>query len=212
MSDVQYEEVLYSVEDPIATITLNRPDRLNAWTDRMGAEVKHAFARAEADPAVVAHHLHRRGARLLLGRRPAGAAGDQRRRLAGGRPRRARGRPRRRDRRSQLPRPLLVPDVDRQAGHRRHQRPLRRHGRADRALLRHAIRGRERGVHHRVRAARADRRVGIELDADPRRGPGPCDGPVDERAQGARRRGRAHRPWQNASGTSARLRIIKPAW
>ena len=54
MADVQYEEVLYSVEDPIATITLNRPDRLNAWTDRMGAEVRHAFARAEADPSVVA--------------------------------------------------------------------------------------------------------------------------------------------------------------
>jgi len=54
MSDVSYEQVLYSVEDPIATITLNRPERLNAWTDRMGAEVKHAFARAEADPAVVA--------------------------------------------------------------------------------------------------------------------------------------------------------------
>ena len=54
MSDVQYQEILYSVEDPIATITLNRPERLNAWTDRMGAEVKHAFARAESDEAVVA--------------------------------------------------------------------------------------------------------------------------------------------------------------
>jgi enoyl-CoA hydratase/carnithine racemase len=48
-----YEQILYEVEDPIATITLNRPDRLNAWTDRMGAEVKHAFAEAEADPRVV---------------------------------------------------------------------------------------------------------------------------------------------------------------
>jgi len=48
-----YEEILYAVDDPIATVTLNRPDRLNAWTDRMGAEVKHAVARAEADPEVV---------------------------------------------------------------------------------------------------------------------------------------------------------------
>jgi enoyl-CoA hydratase/carnithine racemase len=48
-----YEEILYAVTDPVATITLNRPDRLNAWTSRMGAEVRHAVARAESDPAVV---------------------------------------------------------------------------------------------------------------------------------------------------------------
>lgn len=48
-----YEQILYEVEDPVATITLNRPAALNAWTDRMGAEVRHAVARAEHDPAVV---------------------------------------------------------------------------------------------------------------------------------------------------------------
>lgn len=48
-----YEDILYSVEDPVATITLNRPAQLNAWTDRMGAEVRHAVARAEEDPAVI---------------------------------------------------------------------------------------------------------------------------------------------------------------
>lgn len=48
-----YEQILYSVADPVATITLNRPERLNAWTDRMGAEVRHAVARAEADKSVV---------------------------------------------------------------------------------------------------------------------------------------------------------------
>ena len=47
-----YEEILYDVDDPIATVTLNRPDRLNAWTDRMAAEVKHAMAAAEADEGV----------------------------------------------------------------------------------------------------------------------------------------------------------------
>jgi len=35
-----YEEILYEVEDPVATITLNRPTVLNAWTDRMGFEVR----------------------------------------------------------------------------------------------------------------------------------------------------------------------------
>ena len=48
-----YKEILYEVDDPIATITFNRPDKLNAWTDRMGEEVRHAVARAERDPAVV---------------------------------------------------------------------------------------------------------------------------------------------------------------
>jgi enoyl-CoA hydratase/carnithine racemase len=50
---VLYEEILYEVDDPVATITLNRPSALNAWTDRMGAEVRHAVAAAEADSAVV---------------------------------------------------------------------------------------------------------------------------------------------------------------
>ena len=50
----EYEQILYTVEDPIATIRLNRPAQLNAWTDRMGAEVKHALASAEADERVVA--------------------------------------------------------------------------------------------------------------------------------------------------------------
>ncbi len=49
-----YEEILYDVNDPVATITLNRPHALNAWTERMGAEIKHAVARAEADKSVVA--------------------------------------------------------------------------------------------------------------------------------------------------------------
>jgi enoyl-CoA hydratase/carnithine racemase len=48
-----YDEILYEVGDPVATITLNRPDSMNGWTDRMGREVRHAVARAEADAAVV---------------------------------------------------------------------------------------------------------------------------------------------------------------
>jgi enoyl-CoA hydratase/carnithine racemase len=48
-----YQDILYDVSDPVATITLNRPDRLNAWTDRMGEEVRHAMAAAEADKSVV---------------------------------------------------------------------------------------------------------------------------------------------------------------
>jgi enoyl-CoA hydratase/carnithine racemase len=48
-----YEQIIYEVADPVATITLDRPRALNAWTTRMGAEVKHALAAAEDDPRVV---------------------------------------------------------------------------------------------------------------------------------------------------------------
>ncbi len=48
-----YEEICYEVTDPVATITLNRPWALNAWTDLMGAEMRHAVAQAEANPRVV---------------------------------------------------------------------------------------------------------------------------------------------------------------
>lgn len=49
----EYEQIRYEVDDPVATITLNRPESLNAWTDRMGLEVRHAVGRAERDPRVV---------------------------------------------------------------------------------------------------------------------------------------------------------------
>ncbi len=49
---MQYREILFDVTDAIATITLNRPDKLHAWTMRMAAEVQHAFAQADKDDAV----------------------------------------------------------------------------------------------------------------------------------------------------------------
>ncbi|MGA0840438.1 MAG: enoyl-CoA hydratase-related protein [Pseudomonadales bacterium] len=52
-SAIEYRDISYRVDDPVAVITMNRPDRLNAFTNRMLAEVRHAFARAEQDDAVV---------------------------------------------------------------------------------------------------------------------------------------------------------------
>jgi enoyl-CoA hydratase/carnithine racemase len=47
-----YPDILYAVKDRIATITLNRPDRLNAYTDRMAASIRLAMADAARDSAV----------------------------------------------------------------------------------------------------------------------------------------------------------------
>ena len=47
-----FENVLYDVAEGIATITLNRPDKLNAYTTEMGEEVYEAFSRAREDEAV----------------------------------------------------------------------------------------------------------------------------------------------------------------
>ena len=48
-----YEEIRYEVDGPAAVITLNRPDALNALTNNMLEELKHALAEAEKDESVV---------------------------------------------------------------------------------------------------------------------------------------------------------------
>ncbi|CAN5452163.1 crotonase/enoyl-CoA hydratase family protein [soil metagenome] len=47
-----YEHILCSVEEGIMQITLNRPDKLNAYTAIMGAELAEAFDAADTDDAV----------------------------------------------------------------------------------------------------------------------------------------------------------------
>src|SRR3974377_1565586 len=46
------QETLYGVADRVATITFNRPDKLNAWTARMESEVRSAIENAERDDNV----------------------------------------------------------------------------------------------------------------------------------------------------------------
>ena len=47
-----YEDILYTVQDRIARIALNRPKKLNAWTPAMEESVRRALTAAAADDAV----------------------------------------------------------------------------------------------------------------------------------------------------------------
>lgn len=49
---MDFEEIRYELADRVLTITLNRPDRLNAFTRTMGRELIEAFDRADADDDV----------------------------------------------------------------------------------------------------------------------------------------------------------------
>src|ERR1700686_4721322 len=49
---VTYQHILYEVSEKIATITLHRPDRMNAWTPIMERDVRHAMEAAAADDDV----------------------------------------------------------------------------------------------------------------------------------------------------------------
>lgn len=63
----QYEQIAYEVVDSILTITLDRPDRLNAFTARMMFELIDAFDRADADDDVRAVIVTGRGRAFCAG-------------------------------------------------------------------------------------------------------------------------------------------------
>lgn len=49
---MDFEQLTTDVSDGVLTITLNRPERLNAWTAQMGQELRTAFDQADADDDV----------------------------------------------------------------------------------------------------------------------------------------------------------------
>jgi len=49
---MSFQHILYEVGEKIATITLNRPDRMNAWTPIMARDVRDAMTQAAADDNV----------------------------------------------------------------------------------------------------------------------------------------------------------------
>jgi enoyl-CoA hydratase/carnithine racemase len=77
---MDYEQILYHVEDGFLTITLNRPERMNAFTYQMRDELLDAFGRAACDDAVRAVILTGAGRAFCAGADLAGGdkalAGD----------------------------------------------------------------------------------------------------------------------------------------
>ncbi len=87
MEPSELKVVRYEVADHVATVTLDRPHRMNAWTGRMHAEHRACLAWADADPDVRAVVVTGAGRRLLRRRRRHRAVGPRRgRRLRPGHP------------------------------------------------------------------------------------------------------------------------------
>ena len=66
---MEYQETLYEKDGHIATVTLNRPERRNAWTFTMREEVYRALKDAEADDHIRAIIITGAGQHLLRRRR-----------------------------------------------------------------------------------------------------------------------------------------------
>jgi enoyl-CoA hydratase/carnithine racemase len=64
---MSYETILYEVEDQILTLTLNRPEKLNAFTREMLYEMIDAFDRADADDNVRAFFVTGAGRAFCAG-------------------------------------------------------------------------------------------------------------------------------------------------
>ena len=123
---VELKATKYSVSEQVATITLSRPHRLNAWTGRMHTEYRWAAGAGRGRSGGAGHRGHRRGAWVLRRgrqRRPRGPRRQGRIRL--GRPREAR--PAGLGRSPGVRPPLRLPLRADQADDRRHQRRRGRH-------------------------------------------------------------------------------------
>ncbi|MFZ0678439.1 enoyl-CoA hydratase-related protein, partial [Candidatus Binatus sp.] len=49
---MDFAEIIYEKKDRVATVTMNRPEKMNAWTPKMGAEMRAAMLDAERDPSI----------------------------------------------------------------------------------------------------------------------------------------------------------------
>jgi enoyl-CoA hydratase/carnithine racemase len=64
---MDYQQIRYEARGDVALVTLNRPERRNAWTPRMHAEISDALARANEDSQVGAIVMTGAGAGFCAG-------------------------------------------------------------------------------------------------------------------------------------------------
>jgi enoyl-CoA hydratase/carnithine racemase len=70
-----YQTLLFDVDDRIATVTLNRPDRMNAWNDRLAFDLSEAMRRCDEDDGIRAVIVTGAGRAFCAGAEM-GAGGD----------------------------------------------------------------------------------------------------------------------------------------
>jgi enoyl-CoA hydratase/carnithine racemase len=73
---MEYSQIIYDVADSVATITLHRPDRMNAFTDVMMREVIDAFDQVDADDDVRAVVVTGSGDRAFCAGADLGGGGE----------------------------------------------------------------------------------------------------------------------------------------
>jgi enoyl-CoA hydratase/carnithine racemase len=89
---MSFETLVYEVTDKIATITLNRPAKLNAYTPQMGREIVDVMRQADGDSKVRAVILTGAGRAFCAGADISTFEGNIRTRGAGGEPHSSAGR------------------------------------------------------------------------------------------------------------------------
>jgi enoyl-CoA hydratase/carnithine racemase len=173
-----YQHILYDVSEKIATITLNRPDRMNAWTPIMERDVRRAMESAAADDNVRVIVLTGSGRAFCAGADMEGLKGldpNEVRRAENVPPFDMNRRPDWQTRYGYYP-SIAKPVIAMLNG-----------ATAGCAVLRSAFCRRQHRLHHSLLAPWADRRARHQLDAAAHRRSCQCAGLADVRAPGLER-------------------------
>ena len=199
-----WQEILYKVEDRVATIALNRPEKLNAWTAVMAGELREALAKAEADEDVRAIVLTGAGRGFCAGadmsRLAAAAAGKS---TLGVPPMPTEGMEANFAQRMSYMLAVKKPIIAAING------PVAGVGLVARALLRHPLHGGRRQAHDLVRAPRADRRARHRLAAAAADRADARARPALLGAHGGGRGGRRHGPRARAARPRASATAVQ---
>jgi enoyl-CoA hydratase/carnithine racemase len=71
---MNFTDIIYEKADRVATVTLNRPERMNAWRGQLESEMRTAMQDADADPAIGAIIVTGAGKAFCAGADMAGLA------------------------------------------------------------------------------------------------------------------------------------------